>query len=143
MYSIIYTEIQEHITIAVVCILLYFASACVCGKIADVLGYNRGFTRSQFWWGFFLGVLGICMVALMPTYRIYDEEEKDTFNNKKARELAHYAPALKPHNNDNTSFEEKNKTIEYREKPNAEKINEKQYWGNDIDSIIEPKKNSK
>ena len=69
----------------------------VLGYIAHVLGENRGFTRTQFWWGFFLGPIGIMWVAIMPTYRVYDGYEKpDDYDTTKRRELDHYAPALKP-----------------------------------------------
>ena len=64
--------------IVVGCIFGYIVFAINCGIIAHYLGYNRGFTRTQFWWGFGLGILGICMVGLMPTYRIYDDDVRES-----------------------------------------------------------------
>ena len=75
--------------------MILFISA-IFGIITHILGANRGFTRTQFWWGFCLWVLGVCMVAAMPTYRIYDDEEMEDSEDVKGRELNHYAPALKP-----------------------------------------------
>ena len=54
-----YTEIQEHIAYAVVVFILYVGLCILLGFISHVLGKNRGFTRTQFWWGFFLGAIGI------------------------------------------------------------------------------------
>ena len=105
----------------IVAIILMF----VLGFIAHVLGENRGFTRTQFWWGFFLGVIGIMWVAIMPTYRVYDDEYKRP---------NHYAPAYtKPkafNGKTNSSLDQKG-----YEKVQTMPKDEKQYWGNDIDSL--------
>ena len=102
----------------------------ICGYIAHILGENRGFTRTQFWWGFFLNIIGIMWVAIMPTYRIYDEDE-EMFDSRtsKRRELDHYAPALKP------------KYPMENAKPKNDKKEE--YWGNDISSLSEGKEEIK
>ena len=139
-----YTEIQEHIAYAVVGFILYVGLCILLGFISHVLGKNRGFTRTQFWWGFFLGIIGVMWVAIMPTYRVYDEDEKDTFEVAKRREINHYAPALKPRTNENNAkknMEKADNKKDYSIKSNDddikhERINDNKYWGNDINSII-------
>ena len=132
-----YTEIQDAVVFSIVGFVVYLLVCAIIGYITHILGENRGFTRTQFWWGFFLGILGLCMVALMPTYRVYDDEEKDTPIVRKRRELDHYAPALRPKVNNTNANKPKEKNIEENvEKPKTEKINDNKYWGNDIDSII-------
>ena len=77
------------------------------------------------------------MVALMPTYRIYDEEERKNYIDPKKRELDHYAPAFRNHSNGSAN---KPKTNKIDENVKYEKINDNKYWGNDIDSIVDNKK---
>ena len=68
-------------TIAAVIVL------AICGVIADALGQSRGFTRSQFWWGFLLGAIGIIVVAIMPTYRVGDNNWEEDYYQLKVKEL--------------------------------------------------------
>lgn len=122
------TEIQAHVIIGLLSFLISVGLMFVTGYVAHILGRNRGFTRTQFWWGFFLGFIGIMWVAIMPTYRVYDDE-KDNIKDARRRELEHYAPALKPKYPMN---EGKSKTTK---KP--------EYWDNRISSISEEKEESK
>ncbi len=122
------TEIQAHVIIALLSFLISVVLMFVTGYVAYILGRNRGFTRTQFWWGFFLGIIGIMWVAIMPTYRVYDDE-KDNIKDARRRELEHYVPALKPKYPMNEG------------KPKATKKPE--YWDNRISSISEEKEESK
>lgn len=45
-----------------VVVLIY---AVVCGAVSKVITSNRGMDGG-FWWGFFLGIIGIIVVAIRP-----------------------------------------------------------------------------
>ena len=48
-----------------VALIVYLVIACIFGLVTKRVNENRG-REGGFWWGFFLGVIGIVVVAIRP-----------------------------------------------------------------------------
>lgn len=54
-------------------IFAYFVVGIICGCITNVINTNKGYDGG-FAWGFFLGIIGIIVVACRSDYRSYHDE---------------------------------------------------------------------
>ena len=61
----------------IISLIAYLVEACIFGAITKVINEKKGY-EGGFWWGFFLGVIGIIVVACRDAnYSVYDAPAGD------------------------------------------------------------------
>lgn len=60
-----YNDIE--LTYGIIGLIATLIEACIFGAITKAINENKGY-EGGFWWGFFLGVIGIIVVAVRPHY---------------------------------------------------------------------------
>ena len=58
--------------LTVIYLMLFFAGPCIWGAITWKVNDSKGYASNGFWWGFFLGWIGLIVVACRPNVANYE-----------------------------------------------------------------------
>ena len=53
-------------------VIIYLACGVVWGLVINKIIQNKGYSENWFWWGFFLGLIGLIVVACQPAKEVAD-----------------------------------------------------------------------